>query len=136
VFTNAGTINAAIGLGGSAYFKGKVGIGTTSPAEQLTVNGNISTSNGTFYSDSTSASSTSWINWFTPELGEVGLISVSSTAANALYLYVRPSGGTNFNVYYINGVVDDMVRKEFSGTNVQIKAYLSGTTYFNKIRLI
>jgi len=43
VFTNNGAINAAIGLGGSGYFAGNVGIGTTTPEYDLDVEGVIKT---------------------------------------------------------------------------------------------
>ncbi|MCX6816555.1 MAG: tail fiber domain-containing protein [Candidatus Beckwithbacteria bacterium] len=37
VFTNSGTVGAAIGFGGSGYFAGNVGIGTTAPGAKLDV---------------------------------------------------------------------------------------------------
>ncbi|HIO73180.1 MAG TPA: tail fiber domain-containing protein, partial [Flavobacteriales bacterium] len=44
VFTNNGTVNAAIGLGGSGYFGGDVKIGTTTGSEKVTIRGTGSTS--------------------------------------------------------------------------------------------
>ena len=57
VFTHSGTIHAAIGLRGDAYYNGDVGIGTTTPTEKLELgSGNIKLANGGIFVEYSNAS--------------------------------------------------------------------------------
>lgn len=100
VFTNNGTVNAAIGLGGSGYFAGDVGIGTTSPSEKLHVAGSIRMVDGTQGTDKVLTSDANGVaSWKTPSSGMVKVCDVNLT--NATSYTVSGLNGNTDNTYWI-----------------------------------
>lgn len=88
-----------------------------------------------FLSATITVTSTSWATWFTPELGESGLISYNDGADGGDYItlvaYSRGSGGTR-----INNIIGTGAVVQLSGTAIQIKAYsASYDMVFNRLRL-